>query len=275
MTTGANRWRRFADWDERPLRLDRFAVEDAANGFAAFRGPDDPTPSLIEDGRVVSLDGVLEHDFDMIDRFIARHHIDPEIAPEAMAMPVGRAGAHAGRHERAARDAGAARARHDAGEARRGRRAAQCAGDRLRLFQDAGAQDARQPGARDQRQGRSAAARRRRGDRRRLRLRRDRDHDAGVAQRLVQRGGLRGGRRGRPLGDAVPVLQRGGRGTAHRHGRLHLLCRDRFGLRHRESLHRRRRHAVVQGLPRRGLCLARHQDALHVGRRLRVADGLP
>ena len=29
-----NRWRRFADWDERPLRLDKFAVEDAAAGFA-------------------------------------------------------------------------------------------------------------------------------------------------------------------------------------------------------------------------------------------------
>ncbi|TGR74599.1 glycerol dehydratase, partial [Mesorhizobium sp. M1C.F.Ca.ET.193.01.1.1] len=36
--------------------------------------------------RVVSLDGVLEHDYDMIDRFIARHHIDPEVAPEAMAL---------------------------------------------------------------------------------------------------------------------------------------------------------------------------------------------
>jgi propanediol dehydratase large subunit len=35
----------------------------------------------------VSLDGVLEHEFDMIDAFIARHHIDPEIAEEAMAIP--------------------------------------------------------------------------------------------------------------------------------------------------------------------------------------------
>ena len=41
---GANRWRRFADWDDRPLRLDRFAVEDAENGFAAFRSPHDPKP---------------------------------------------------------------------------------------------------------------------------------------------------------------------------------------------------------------------------------------
>ena len=276
MTPKLNRWKRFADWDERPLRLDKFAAEDPANGFSAFSSPADPKPAIgIEGGRVVSLDGVLEHDYDMIDRFIARHHIDPEIAPEAMAMDSAHRRALAGRHERAAREAGAACARHDAGEARRGRIAAQRAGDRLRLFEDAGAQDARQPGACHQRQGRSAAARRRRRDRRRLRLRRDRDDDAGVAQRLVQRGGLRGRRRGRPLGDAVPVLQRGSRGAAHRHGRLHLLRRDRLRLRHREILHRRRRHAMVEGLPRRRLRLARRQDALHVGRRLRAADGLP
>ena len=70
MTTGANRWRRFADWDLRPLRLDRFAVEDPENGFAAFRGRNDPTPSLkIEDGRVSVLDGVPEAEFDMIDLY--------------------------------------------------------------------------------------------------------------------------------------------------------------------------------------------------------------
>ena len=32
------------------------------------------------------MDGVLVHDFDMIDEFIARHHLDPDIAAEAMAM---------------------------------------------------------------------------------------------------------------------------------------------------------------------------------------------
>ena len=86
--SGANRWRRFADWDDRPLRLDRFAVEDAANGFAAFESPNDPKPGLeIVNGRVTALDGKAEADFDMIDLFIARHHIDPEVASEAMAMP--------------------------------------------------------------------------------------------------------------------------------------------------------------------------------------------
>ena len=84
----SNRWRRFSDWDERPLRLDKFAVEDAENGFAAFSSPHDPKPGLaIEGGRVVEMDGVAERDFDMIDLFIARYHIDPEIAAEAMAIP--------------------------------------------------------------------------------------------------------------------------------------------------------------------------------------------
>ncbi len=83
-----NRWQRFAEWDERPLRLDKFAVEDPANGFAAFKGAADPAPSLtIENGRVTVLDGTAEADFDMIDTFVARHHIDPAVAPEAMAIP--------------------------------------------------------------------------------------------------------------------------------------------------------------------------------------------
>jgi len=84
----ANRWRRFSDWDERPLRLDRFAVEDPSNGFAAFSSPADPKPGIgLAGGRVVELDGVGEADFDMIDVFVARYHIDPAVAPEAMAMP--------------------------------------------------------------------------------------------------------------------------------------------------------------------------------------------
>ncbi len=87
MSQTPNRWKRYADWDERPLRLDRFAVEDAKNGFSAFSSPFDPKPGIdIKAGRIAAMDGVLEHDFDMIDRFIARHHIDPAMAPEAMAI---------------------------------------------------------------------------------------------------------------------------------------------------------------------------------------------
>ena len=84
----SNRWRRFDDWDNRPLRLDQFAVEDPENGFSAFSGAADPKPGLtVENGRVVSMDGVPEAEFDIIDAFIAAHHIDPEIAAEAMAIP--------------------------------------------------------------------------------------------------------------------------------------------------------------------------------------------
>mgnify|MGYP001052506793 CR=1 FL=1 len=85
---GANRWRRFDDWDKRPLRLDNFAVEDPENGFSAMAGAKDPAPSLvIENGRVTSMDGTSEEAFDMIDLFIARYHLDLEVAEEAMAMP--------------------------------------------------------------------------------------------------------------------------------------------------------------------------------------------
>ncbi len=85
-----NRWRRFAEWDARPLRLDKFAREDPANGFSAFRSPADPKPGIgLAMGKIASMDGVLAHDFDMIDAFIARHHLDPVIADEAMAMDSG------------------------------------------------------------------------------------------------------------------------------------------------------------------------------------------
>lgn len=82
-----NRWRRFAEWDERPLRLDKFAAEDPAHGFSAFKSPADLQPGVgIQAGKIASMDGVLAHDFDMIDAFIAQHHLDPVIAEEAMAM---------------------------------------------------------------------------------------------------------------------------------------------------------------------------------------------
>ena len=85
-----NRWRRFAEWDERPLRLDKFAKEDPANGFSAFYSPADPKPGLeLDGGKIASMDGVLARDFDMIDAFITAHHLDPVIAREAMAMESG------------------------------------------------------------------------------------------------------------------------------------------------------------------------------------------
>ncbi|MDX2306692.1 MAG: propanediol/glycerol family dehydratase large subunit [Hyphomicrobium sp.] len=83
-----NRWKRFSEWDERPLRLDKFAAEDPEHGFAAFKSPHDPAPGLKISGRAVAeMDGTSATSFDMIDAFIARYHIDPDVAAEAMAMP--------------------------------------------------------------------------------------------------------------------------------------------------------------------------------------------
>ena len=55
---GANRWARANDWDNRALRLDKFAVEDPENGFSAFNGAADPKPGLkISGGKV----GITAH----------------------------------------------------------------------------------------------------------------------------------------------------------------------------------------------------------------------
>lgn len=86
----ANRWRRFEDWDHRPVRLDKYAAEDPENGFSAFAGKNDPAPGIsVAGGGITMMDGVDEADFDMIDLFIARHHLDPDLVEEAMTMPSG------------------------------------------------------------------------------------------------------------------------------------------------------------------------------------------
>jgi len=87
MTNSQNNWSRYDLWDERHLNLDRFAVEDPENGFCASASPYDPKPSLlIENGRIIEMDGVPASEFDIIDEFIARHYFDLAIAEEAMAM---------------------------------------------------------------------------------------------------------------------------------------------------------------------------------------------
>ncbi len=83
----ANRWKRYDVWDDRPLRLDGFAPDSPEDGFRATDSPTDPSPSLrIDDGAVVEMDGVEADRFDMIDAFIARYHLDLEVAEEAMAV---------------------------------------------------------------------------------------------------------------------------------------------------------------------------------------------
>ena len=82
-----NRWKRFDDWDERPLSQDQFAVEDPKEGFAAWKGTKDPKPKLrISAGIVQELDGIPCEEFDIIDEFIANYHLDLKVATKAMAM---------------------------------------------------------------------------------------------------------------------------------------------------------------------------------------------
>ena len=59
-------------------------------GLVAMDGPNDPEPSLVvDDGRVVEIDGRREPDFDVIDHFLARHGIDVDAAAEAQALTDG------------------------------------------------------------------------------------------------------------------------------------------------------------------------------------------
>jgi propanediol dehydratase large subunit len=73
--------------DLQRVNLDGFAVEDVDLGLVALHSPHDPAPEVtIREGRVVSLDGVAEADFDAIDTYIARHGIDVSVAEEAMGL---------------------------------------------------------------------------------------------------------------------------------------------------------------------------------------------
>ena len=77
----------------------------------------------------------------------------------------------------------------------------------------------------------------------------------------------------RPARRDDAVRGRGAAQPAARDPRHGLLRRDPQRLRHRGGVRRRRRHALVEGLPGVGLRVARGQGALHVRRRLRGADG--
>jgi propanediol dehydratase large subunit len=82
---------RFTALDERPVNQDGLAREDPALGLVALHSPSDPEPSLRvgPDGRVAEMDGTPRERFDVLDRMIADHGLDLEVAPEAMAMAHG------------------------------------------------------------------------------------------------------------------------------------------------------------------------------------------
>ena len=78
---------RFRVRAQAPLRRETLIRPDPSLGLVAMNGPGDPAPSLvIEHGVVTELDGKPRERFDTLDRFIAAHGIDLEIAPEAMAL---------------------------------------------------------------------------------------------------------------------------------------------------------------------------------------------
>ena len=56
-------------------------------GLVAANGPNDPEPELVlENGRVVRMDGRSAANFDVVDRFVVAHGLDLDIAVEAMAL---------------------------------------------------------------------------------------------------------------------------------------------------------------------------------------------
>jgi propanediol dehydratase large subunit len=78
---------RFASRAQSELRREVLIAPWAELGLVAADGPHDPEPELVvEDGRVVSLDGRRAADFDVIDRFLVAHGLDLEVAAEAMAL---------------------------------------------------------------------------------------------------------------------------------------------------------------------------------------------
>src|SRR3954468_20120324 len=75
---------RFVAREERGLRRELSIKPLVELGLVAMGSPNDPAPSLVvEDGRVVELDGRREGDWDALDHFVIRYGLDLAIAAEA------------------------------------------------------------------------------------------------------------------------------------------------------------------------------------------------
>jgi len=78
---------RFASRGEKELRRELLVSPLPELGLVAANGPNDPLPELVvENGRVVRMDGREVADFDVIDRFLVAHGLDLEVAAGAMAL---------------------------------------------------------------------------------------------------------------------------------------------------------------------------------------------
>jgi propanediol dehydratase large subunit len=79
--------KRFESRAQRDINRDSFIHEWPQTGLILFHSPFDPKPQIkVQGGRIAELDGTPEAQFDVLDRFIARHAIDVSVAEEAMAM---------------------------------------------------------------------------------------------------------------------------------------------------------------------------------------------
>lgn len=75
---------RFVAREQRGLRRELSIEPLAELGLIAMDSPNDPAPSLVvEDGRVVELDGRRQQDWDALDSFVALYGLDLEVAAEA------------------------------------------------------------------------------------------------------------------------------------------------------------------------------------------------
>ncbi len=88
MDDGTGHSRRARERAQQPVRRDTTIREWPEAGLVLTGGPADPPSSVrVESGRIVEIDGRGEGDFDSVDRFIAGHALDPQVAEEAMALP--------------------------------------------------------------------------------------------------------------------------------------------------------------------------------------------
>lgn len=82
------RSKRFERIAERPVNKDTFVNPWPDVGLSTTHSPFDPAPSVtVRDGEIVEMDGVAAADFDLVERFIARHAIDIGSALRAMGLP--------------------------------------------------------------------------------------------------------------------------------------------------------------------------------------------
>ena len=243
-------------------------------GLVALNGPGDPEPSLVvEDGRVLEMDGRRCEDFDILDTFIADHGLDLAVAEETHGLT----------------DVEIARRLVDVDESRealvrlsRGLTPARLA--RIASLLDAvemmfalkklraRKRPANQAHVTNRKENPALLA----ADAAEAAARgfAEVETTVGVARYapLNAMAILVGSQAGRP-GVITQCAVEERRNLQLGHPRAHHVLRDPVGVRHGAVLRRRRRHSLVEGVPRVRLRVARHQGAVHVRGRLRGPDG--